>query len=65
MSSLCNFVQQSIGRNICHTMAIPSRSLIFLALIGVALAAKGSSVRHLNSKDFEEVTSDGKVYFVK
>ncbi|RMZ56353.1 hypothetical protein APUTEX25_004710, partial [Auxenochlorella protothecoides] len=39
--------------------------LIILALIGVALAAKGSSVRHLTSTDFDEVTSDGKVYFVK
>ncbi|KFM27024.1 Protein disulfide-isomerase 1 [Auxenochlorella protothecoides] len=46
-------------------MALASRSLIILALIGVALAAKGSSVRHLTSTDFDEVTSDGKVYFVK
>lgn len=46
-------------------MALASRSLIILALIGVALAAKGSNVRHLTGTDFDEVTSDGKVYFVK
>lgn len=41
--------------------------LITLALAGVATAwgSSKSTVRHLTSKDFDEVTADGKVYFVK
>ena len=41
-----------------------SRLLILVALLSLAFA-KESSVRHLTSKDFDEVVSDGKVYFVK
>lgn len=46
-------------------MRVAVTSLLLLALLSGVLGAWSSSVRHLSAAEFDEVTGDGKAYFIK